>query len=210
MSGTFTKIPLNAFENLQTDAGVLLKSFDPEQPSLSENSIITATTGGITVGCVPTFSDLGEDVDNCPNGMLELMQVDSWECRFGFTALAFNAEIIKLSLGAATRDTLENGGESIIPTHNLAKTDFQELWWVGDKKDGGAVAVHLKNALSTGGFSLTTTKNGKGTLAFELKGHYSMDKQGEVPMEIYVTPPVSATTASVDGGEDIPEEPTEE
>lgn len=204
MAGKFTKIPTDTFESLQTDAGVLLKSFEPSTAAFDEDDIITATTGGITASCVPTYSDMGEDVDNCPNGMLELMNLDGWECRLGFTALSFKAESIKLALGCATLSS-----NAISPKQTLAKSDFQDIWWVGDKKDGGMVAIRLINALNTGGLSLTTTKNGKGTLAFDLRGHYSIDNQNQVPMEIYVTNG-TATPQSVDNGEEIPTENTEE
>jgi hypothetical protein len=61
--GRFTEIPQDTFEALQLDAGVLTKNFDPDNPMLANEDIITATKGGINVSCVPTFSDLGEDVD---------------------------------------------------------------------------------------------------------------------------------------------------
>jgi hypothetical protein len=47
-------------------------------------------------------------------------------------------------------------------------------------------AVCLKNALSTGGFSLQTTKNGKGQVAVSLKGFASIKDIDTVPMEFYV------------------------
>ena len=50
-------------------------------------------------------------------------------------------------------------------TVSLAQSDFSDLWWVGDRADGGMVAVQIKNALSTGGFSLKTTDNGKGQIS---------------------------------------------
>ena len=43
----------------------------------------------------------------------------------------------------------------------------------------------LKNALSTGGFSLKTTKNGKGQISVELTGHVSISTQDAMPMEFY-------------------------
>ena len=62
--GKFTVIPQATFEEMQLDAGVLLKTFDPSSPDApADEDIITATTGGITVSCTPTYSDLGEDVD---------------------------------------------------------------------------------------------------------------------------------------------------
>ena len=202
----FTQIPQDTFSTLQTDVGVVLKNFDPDTGTFEDTDIVTATTGGVTASCVPQYSDMGEDIDNCPNGMLELQNLDNWECRFGFTALSAKEETIRLSLGAAD---IQNG--KITPRDVLKATDFSDLWWVGDRKDGGMLAICLKNALSTGGFSLTTTKNGKGQMAFDLKGHYSINAQKTVPMDFYVSAGTeTATTQSVDGGEEIPTETTEE
>ena len=64
--------------------------------------------------------------------------------------------------------------------------DFANIWWVGDRTDGGLVAICLKNALSTSGLSLQTTKDGKGQLAVTLAGHYSIKEQKTVPMVFYV------------------------
>ena len=65
--GKFTRIPADTFEQIQTDAGILLSKFDPENPDdVSDEDIICPTTGGITAAAEPTYSDMGEDVDNCP------------------------------------------------------------------------------------------------------------------------------------------------
>lgn len=179
--GMFTVIPQSTFEEMQLDAGILLTSFNPASPSVVDSAIVCATTGGITASCVPTYSDLGEDVDNCPNNMKELKHLDSWECTLGFTSLGVSPANIKLALGAA-----DIGSSSkITPRRDLAQTDFSDLWWVGDRADGGFVAIQIKNALSTGGFSLTTSKSGKGQVAVTLTGHVSMAAQSVVPMVFY-------------------------
>jgi hypothetical protein len=72
-----------------------------------------------------------------------------------------------------------------VPRRDLKQSDFKDVWWVGDKANGGAYAIKLKNALSTGGLSIQSTKNGKGTNAMTLTGHFSLDNQDDVPMEIY-------------------------
>ena len=83
---------------------------------------------------------------------------------------------------------LENPGNHVTPRATLAADDFSDqLWWVGDRADGGMVAVKLINALSTGGFSLQTTKKGKGQLSLELTGHISINDQDTVPMDFYAT-----------------------
>lgn len=193
--GMFTKVSQDAFDQLQIEAGMLLKTFNPASPAEpSDSDIITATTGGITISCTPTYSDWGEDIDNVPNNMKELKHLDGWDCKISTTALGTSEDLIKLSLGAADIDSSTG---KITPRRNLQKTDFEDLWFVGDRSDGGLVAVKLLNALSTGGFSLKTNKNGKGNLTLELTGHVSIDDQDTMPMEFYtVEGPEGATGAT--------------
>lgn len=184
--GIFTVVPQDAFNDLQVDAGVLLKTFNPASPvAPQDEDIICATTGGINVVCTPTFSDYGEDVDNVPNNMMEFKHLDGWDCSMSTTCLGTSPELIRMSLGAADINS-ETG--AIVPRRNLQQTDFQDsIWWVGDKADGGMVAVQLKHALSTGGFSLQTTKNGKGQISLTLTGHVSLSAQDTMPMVFYST-----------------------
>lgn len=193
--GKFTVIPQDAFDALQMDAGVLLKTFDPTDPDAPDDEdIICATTGGINPSCVPTYSDFGEDVDNVPNNMKEFKHLDGWECKISTTGLGTSPELIKLALGAADIDGTNTS--KIVPRRDLEQTDFSDIWWVGDRADGGCVAIQLKNALSTGGFSLQTTKNGKGQVAIELTGHVSIAAQNVVPMVFYSIDPEGATGAT--------------
>ena len=185
--GLFTVIPQDTFDGLQLDAGVLLKKFDPAKVAApADEDIICATTGGINISCVPTYSDLGEDVDNCPVNTKELKHLDGWDCKMSFTALGTSPENIKLALGAATVSTTK-----VTPNRDLKQADFSDIWWAGDRADGGVVAACLKNALSTGGFTLQTTKNGKGQVSVELTGHVSIEAQDTMPMEFYsIAPPL--------------------
>lgn len=197
--GRFTVIPENTFDELQLDAGVLLTTFDPTSPAApADEAIICATTGGINVSCVPTFSDLGEDVDNVPVNMKELKHLDSWACTMSFTALGTSPESIKLALGCAD---IDSNTSKITPRRDLAQTDFADIWWVGDKANGGLVAVQLKNALSTGGFVLQTTKNGKGQVSVELTGHVSIDAQNTMPMVFYSLDADAEGATGATGGE---------
>ena len=189
--GAFTKIPSNTFEGLQLDAGILLKQFNPASPAVADADIICATTGGITVSCVASYSDLGEDVDNCPNNMKEFKKLEGWDCKISFNAIGCDVDTIKLALGAA-----DKGGNRVVPRRQLQQSDFTTLWWVGDRADGGFVAVKLFNALSTGGMSLKTTKNGKGQITVELTGHVSINAQNVVPMEFYSSDPIEFTVTN--------------
>lgn len=182
--GKFTVIPTDAFDGLQLDAGVLLTRFDPSNPvPPADADIICATTGGVNPVCTPNFSDFGDDVDNVPVNMKEFKHLDSWEVSLSTTSLGTTPRLIRLALGCADIDGTDS--TKIIPRADLKQTDFSDIWWVGDKADGGFVAIQIKNALSTGGFSLQTTKNGKGQVALTITGHVSINAQKEVPMVIY-------------------------
>lgn len=194
--GKFTVIPQDTFEGLQLDAGVLLKNFDPETGAApKDEDIICATTGGISISCTPTYSDFAEDVDNAPTNLMEFKHLDGWECKIAFTSLGTSAESIRLALGAADIDPATG---KITPRRTVKLADFSDVWWVGDRSDGGMAAIRQMNALSTGGFSLKTTKNGKGQVSMELTGHVSIKNQDTMPMEFYSTGPVETG-----GGEEV-------
>lgn len=196
----FAQIPQDTFEAMQLEAGMLLKNFDPSSADApADEDIICATTGGISVSCTPSFSDMGEDVDNAPVNVMELMKLDNWVCTIAFTALSTSAEFIKTALGVA-----DISGNKVTPRGDLEQTDFQDVWWVGDKAGGGWVAAKLLNALSTSGLSLKTTKSGKGQISVTLTGHVSVKAQDVVPMEFYTSVESDADAASVeDGNEEV-------
>lgn len=190
MAMKFTRIPADTFENLQTNAGILLKTFDPTGVTeVKEEDIISATKGGVTATCIMTPKDLGEEIDNAPKNAMELMVIESWECKMGATLVGASPDTIKLMLGAADIDTATG---KITPRKDLKVSDFVDLWWVGDRADGGAYAIHLKNALNTGGFSLKTNDKGNGEFTLDATGHFSLAKQDEVPMEFFVSEPKTA------------------
>ena len=181
----FTQVKYDAFKEIQVEAGVILKHFNPANPVISRQDIVCVTSGGITITAKPSFTDYFEDVDNVPNGTKEGKQVESWECTLATTALDTSADSIKMELGVADIDA--NDSTRIAPRRDINLSDFiDEIWWVGDRADGGFVAVQVLNALSTDGFALQTTKNGKGTTSITLSGHFSIDAVDTVPMVFYV------------------------
>lgn len=199
--GRFTRIPADTFEQIQMDAGILLYNFDPATPdSVKDEDIICPTSGGITAACVPTYSDMGEDVDNCPQNLLELKHLDGWNCSLEFTSLGTSPKSIRLALGAADIDG--DDPTHVVPRRALKTSDAQDVWWVGDRADGGLVAVQLKNALSTSGFSLKTSKAGKGNTSVTLTGHVTASTQQEVPMEFWSAPPVGSADGQSAGADD--------
>ena len=184
----FTQIPTDTFEKLQMNAGILLDSFTPSTGVIG--NILGATTGGNTFEATADFTDLGEDIDNCPKNMMELKKLESWEAKLSGTFSTVSAELAKTLIGAADADTSD--ATHIVPRNDLTDADFSDIWWVGDysnlngSKNGGFCAVHLMNALNTGGFKIKSSDKEKGQFDFEFTAHYSMSEQDKVPFEIYV------------------------
>lgn len=179
----FTKIPQNTFEELQINAGILVKDFDPATGTFDDADMITATTGGITVNVKPTFEDFGSDIDNCPKNTMELKRITETEVSISTTALNINEDLLLFMLGAADKDSTTG---AIKPRADLKLTDFASIWWIGDLANNGFVAVKIINALSTDGFSLKTADKGKGNVSITLTGHVSMSAQNVLPAEFYL------------------------
>ncbi len=185
----FTKIPDTAFDEIQLNAGVLSTTFTPSSGEIGD--ILAATSGGISFEATPTYTDFGEDIDNCPKNTKELKKLDSWEVKMSGSFVTVTATSAKMMVGAA--DTAkEDTADKITPRNDVLDTDFGDIWLVGDYSskngdtNGGFVAIHMLNALSTGGFKLQTADKNKGTLSFEFTGHYSIEDQSTVPFEIYI------------------------
>ena len=195
----FTRLPVDAFTHLQLNAGILVDDFNPVTGVIG--NIMGATTGGINFQSNPTFSDFGEDVDNCPANMMELKHLDSFDPTMNGTFLTCTPAIIKMLVAAGDVDA----GDStrVIPRSQLETGDFVEVWWIGDYSDtntgdnAGFLAIHLMRALNQSGFQIQSTKNGKGNMSFEFHGHYTMSDQETVPFEIYCKEGESSSTPSV-------------
>lgn len=190
----FTQIPTNTFKKLQLNAGILTTEFDPATGELSASNIIGATSGGVSFEATPSFSDFGEDIDNCPKNTKELKRLDSWEAKMSgsFVTMDTTAAVSVIGTAAVASDDQTK----VVPRNSVDAEDFKDIWWVGDYSDvnedgssagkAGFIAVKLINALSTGGFKIQSGDKAKGTFEFEYTGHYSIANTDVVPFELYI------------------------
>lgn len=196
----FTQIPTNTFKKLQLNAGILSTDFDPATGELTASNIIGATSGGVSFEATPSFSDFGEDIDNCPKNTKELKKLDSWEAKMSGSFVTMDTNTAVSVIGAAA--IASNDQTKVVPRNSVDVKDFKDIWWVGDYSDinddgasagkagkagkAGFIAIKLINALSTGGFKIQSGDKAKGTFEFEYTGHYSNDNIDTVPFEIYI------------------------
>lgn len=186
----FTKIPATTFQKIQLNAGVLLNTFDTTAETIAQNAIIGATSGGNQFTATPTFSDWGEDIDNCPKNTKELKKLDEWQVTLSGTFVTMDTAIARKLMAAADIDGTDT--TKVTPRIDLTDDDFDDIWWVGDYSNennetkGGYIAIHVMNALSTGGFKIQSGDKAKGQFAYEFTAHVSISEQDVVPFEVFI------------------------
>ncbi len=190
----FTQIPIDTFKKLQLGAGLLTSEFDPATGELTASNIIGATSGGVTFEATPSFSDFGEDIDNCPKNTKELKKLDSWDAKMSGSFVTMDTTAAVSVIGAAA--VASDDPTKVIPRNSVNDTDFKDIWWIGDYSDvnddgssagkAGFIAIKLINALSTGGFKIKSGDKAKGTFEFEYTGHYTIKHIDTVPFELYI------------------------
>lgn len=200
---TYTELPNEISEHLAVNAGIILNDFNPlnpASPTVIKSHIMFATSGGVNVSCVPTYSDWFEDVDNAPKNCKEGMHLDGWEAKFSGTGITYTPDNIRSALGAATVAAITEGVASgstvnkIVPNDSIANSDFKDLWYVTDWNEGnGFIAIKLVDALSDGGFTHQSADNGKGQISFSYTGHKTASDLSRPPMEFYVVDTTEAT-----------------
>lgn len=190
----FTQIPTDTFKKLQLGAGILTTAFDPATGELTASNIIGATSGGVSFEATPSFTDFGEDIDNCPKNTKELKRLDSWEAKMSGSFVTMDTNVATSVIGTAA---VASGDQTkVVPRNSVDTKDFKDIWWVGDYSDinedgsstgkAGFIAIKLINALSTGGFKIQSGDKAKGTFEFEYTGHYSLENIDTVPFELYI------------------------
>lgn len=190
----FTQIPTDTFKKLQLGAGILTTNFDPATGELTASNIIGATSGGVSFEATPSFSDFGEDIDNCPKNTKELKRLDSWEAKMSGSFVTMDTNVAVSVIGTAA--VASGDRTKVVPRNSVDANDFKDIWWVGDYSDinedgssagkAGFIAIKLINALSTGGFKIKSGDKAKGTFEFEYTGHYSIENTDVVPFELYI------------------------
>lgn len=190
----FTQIPTDTFKKLQLNAGILATEFDPATGELTQSNIVGATSGGVSFEATPSFSDFGEDIDNCPKNTKELKRLDSWEAKMSGSFVTMDTTTAVSVIGTAA---VASGDQTkVVPRNSVDAGDFKDIWWIGDYSDvnddgssagkAGFIAIKLINALSTGGFKIQSGDKAKGTFEFEYTGHYSIENTAVVPFELYI------------------------
>lgn len=180
--GHTSAIREETFENLQLNAGIILKNCDYSSIANAgalKTAIAAAVAGssgalGTLVGATRgggSFTVTRElrvpEVDGRRYGFKGDTFVDSVEAQLSTTLIEMTPDNLVDAFGSAAitgsapKQTIKLG--TVIDTDDY----LDNICWVGDMADGRYVLICLKNALNQADFSLTWTDKGEGTLPVE-------------------------------------------
>ena len=186
----YEKMPVGAFDKMTYGAGIILSDFNPETGTVRAEDILYATKGGNAFSATRDITDMGTDIDNCPEGVMQFQKPKPYQANISGTAVTLDAEV--------TKDLLANAGVSgdavkkITPRDYFELNDFKDKWLVvnysGDNSEetGGFIAFHLMNAINVDGMNANFAKDANGEFPYNFKAFYDLDDLKNVPFEVYV------------------------
>lgn len=197
MRGKFTQYPAEFWKQVQLNAGILVKGFNPQDGSFT--GILGATGDGTQFSPNPTFEDFGSDIDNVPPNTKQLKRLQYYDPALSGTFKTMSAAMVASMCPGSVSD------EHITPADTLTDAMFEDVTLLADYTDvnadsgtgqdavtAGFMAVTIRDALNTSGFQWKTNKDGKGEFAFDFHGHYDLAQPDDPPFDIYVHDPNAA------------------
>lgn len=185
------------FMSMAYGSAILVKDFDPTTfTPPAEGDTFLCTTGDINIQDNVNRIDLGEDVNGIYFQYKELQVITGKAAStVTITALNFNTEGLRRALGNADIDSQDNN--KIVTRLYYKPEDFENLALVYPKVGGGYVALVMPNSLSTGGLSITTTKNGKANMSLTITAFRSIESKATPEIEYYSYDVTTSSTIEI-------------
>ena len=198
--GGTTALRADTFNNLQLNAGVLLKNVDysgiTDSASLKAAIANIITGGSNPIGTLVgatrgggTFNVTREmrtpEIDGMRYGFKGSDFVDSTDAYLSTTLLEVTPDNLETLLASATT-TVSSKKSTITMQTAIAAGDYlTNICWVGDISGGSMVLICLKNAINTADFTFTYTDKGEGTLAAEFHARQAaVSDYDDAPFEV--------------------------
>lgn len=188
--GLTTALRAGTFDNLQLNAGVMIKNLkyegatspdtDPADATALKTMIAGIINGTITgkgeiVGATRgggSFNTTREmrtpEIDGMRYGFVGSDFVDSIDAYISTTLVEITPANFQALLSAGTNPTTSGKKTTVKMKTAFSDSDYlTNVCWAGDLADGRVVLIVLKNAVNTADFTFTYTDKGEGTLAVE-------------------------------------------
>jgi len=217
--GNTTALRAGTFDNLQLNAGIVLKNLDYSNVA-DATALKTAIANIISGGANPigtlvgatrgggTFTVTREtrtpEIDGMRYGFKGSDYVDSTDAYLSTTLLEVTENNISDLLATGTA-TVSGKKTTITMSTAITAGDYlTNICWIGDLADGRLVLICLKNAINTADFTFTYTDKGEGTLAAEFHARQAaVGDYDDAPFEVLFFEPdgslVALTVTSSEG-----------
>lgn len=201
MERPITPVRPQTFENLQLNAGAVVKNFDvstyTDYSTLKEalfaavkdsTKALGATRGGGTFTATPTMRSI--EADGKRYEFKGSTVIDAWDIKLTATLMEITPDNFALSLGTAEKTEDKSftvGKKTTIKLRTSIKDEdyIQNLVWFGNTSKG-FVAIALDNALNNTGVTLTFSDKGEGTIPVEFHAYQDTVENNEyAPCAIY-------------------------
>lgn len=181
--GLTTALRADTFNNLQLNAGILLKNLSYDSVT-DATALKTAIANIISGGSNPIGTLIGAtrgggsfnvtremrtpEIDGMRYGFKGSDFVDSADAYLSTTLVEITPQNMQDLLSAGTTATPSGKKTTVKMNTAIGSSDYlTNICWVGDLADGQLVLICLKNAINTADFTFTYTDKGEGTLAAE-------------------------------------------
>lgn len=189
MKKNYTGFTSETKKNLQLNAGLFFKNYDPTtdtpKTAIAAGKLLGATQGGGEFSAVPTFRNI--EIDGMPGRVKGLADIEKWETYIKATIIEVSEKSITAALGCTEIDATPDKYKKITGRNYIADSDYIEnVTWVGTLAGyDEPVVIQVFNAINEDGFKLTVADKNEGKITCTFYGYNDVeDVKGD-----YVTPP---------------------
>lgn len=199
--GLTTALRAETFNNLQLNAGILLKNLTYDSVT-DATALKTAIANIVSGGSSPIGTLIGAtrgggsfnvtretrtpEIDGMRYGFKGSDFVDSADAYLSTTLVEITPQNMQDLLSAGTAVSTSGKKSTVKMKTAIGSSDYlTNICWVGDLADGQLVLICLKNAINTADFTFTYTDKGEGTLAAEFHARQAtVSDYDDAPFEV--------------------------
>ena len=165
-------------ENLEFDAGLVLKEKYTGQPDIKA-LVLCATTGGIKVNISAVKRKIAFD------GVLENTAgtevIEGYTGGVQFSTKETDKEKVKRAIGYAKEETtgVITLGQGVVPL-----TEYKDIYVLGKMNNGTWRQICMEKTMNQAGLQETRNDKGETEIAFDLQANYGIDTQDTPPISI--------------------------
>lgn len=170
-------------ENLEFEAGLILKSKYTYGESDIKSLVLCATTGGIKINIGVAKRTIA--FDGLKENTAGIQKVDSYTGSVQFTTKEVDSEKVKMAIGYATISEKVSNVTTITLCQGVVPlSEYKDIYILGKKADGTWRQICMEKTMNATGLQETKNDKGETEIAFDLQANYGIYTQDDPPIKI--------------------------